>query len=155
LADKELKEESNLAPQTKQGTGVDIFISYSWADKDRVRSLKQILENANYKCWIDDGQLHGGQEMFAKIDDGIDTAKVFLACVSDNYGGSKNCKREVSLATHRSKLIIPVIISSCSVFPPRGDMGPVLAGKLYIDLRDDTLLVENSSQLISAIAQSL
>jgi len=34
-------------------------------------------------------------------------------------------------------------------------MGPLLAGKLYIDLRDENLLAANSSQLLSAIAQSI
>jgi len=156
LAERELKEENSLSNVVaKPTTGIDIFISYSWADKDRVRALKQILDNSNYKSWIDDGKLHGGLQLFDEIDQGISAAKVFLSCVSDNYGGSKNCKQEILLATHRSKLIIPVIISTCSVFPPRGDMGPLLAGKLYIDLRDENLLATNSSQLLSAIAQSI
>jgi len=34
-------------------------------------------------------------QLFAIIDEGLSNAKVVLACVSNIYGSSENCKREV------------------------------------------------------------
>jgi len=156
IAKKEHKElDSKPTGQETNTSRIDVFISYSWADKDAVKRLKEILESSKLKCWIDDGKMHGGNQLFAEIEQGISSAYIFLACISDSYGNSENCKREVLLATDRKKLIIPVIISQCNPYPPRGDMGPLLAGKLYIDMRDSQLLVNNSDQLIRAVTQSL
>jgi len=98
--------------------------------------------------------MQGGSHLFAEIDDGISDSKVFVACCSNNYGSSVNCQREINLACDRKKLIIPVLISNCDPWPPKG-VGPLLTGKIYIDLSTDEKFEKNILQLVTTINQSL
>jgi len=132
-----------------------IFISYCWANKLLVRTLYDILTEKGFGCWIDDGNMRGGSQLFGEIDNGISDCKVFISCCSNNYGLSVNCRREVNLASQRKKLIIPVLISTCDPWPPKGEMGPLLAGTIYIDLSSEEKFRKNIEQLIAAINQSL
>ena len=72
-----------------------IFLSYQWGMQDEVKLLKQHLNMAGYECWMDIGQMGGGDKLFAKIDNGIRAAKVIICCVTEKYAQSPNCNREV------------------------------------------------------------
>jgi len=133
----------------------DIFLSYCWANKQTVQKLHNILKEKGFSCWIDDNVMQGGSQLFEKIDDGISQCKVFVACCSNNYGSSVNCQRELLLATDRKKLIIPAIVAPCEPWPPKGQMGPLLAGKLYVDLSTEEKFEKIFEQLITAVSQSL
>jgi len=99
--------------------------------------------------------MQGGSQLFGEIDNGISDCQVFIACCSNNYGASINCKREVNLASDRKKLIIPILVPTCDPWPPKGEMGPLLAGKIYIDLSNEENFNKNVEQLTSALTQSL
>jgi len=78
-----------------------------------------------------------------------------MACISNQYASSENCRREINLANERKKLIVPVWIAPIDPWPPRGEMGPLLAGKLYIDLSTEEKLKSVNEQLVSALKQSI
>jgi len=132
-----------------------IFISYCWANKQNVRKLYDILTNNGFNCWLDDQKMQGGSQLFGEIDNGISDCKVFLSCCSNAYGASVNCQRELLLATDRKKLIIPTLVAICDPWPPKGQMGPLLAGKIYVDLSSDEKFEKTIGQLVIAINQSL
>ena len=73
-----------------------VFISYQWGVQDEVKLLKQHLNMAGFECWLDVGQMGGGDKLFAKIDNGIRAANVVICCVTEKYAKSPNCNREVS-----------------------------------------------------------
>jgi len=62
---------------------------------------------------------------------------------------------DVSLANDRNKLIIPVLIANCEPWPPQGEMAPLLAGKIYVDLSSDEKFEKNIERLIAAINQGV
>jgi len=133
----------------------DIFISNCWANKPTVKKLQNILEQKGFNCWIDDNMMQGGSQLFGEINDGISDSKVFVSCVSNSYSSSVNCQRELLLATDRKKFVIPVLVGPCDPWPPKGQVGPLLAGKLYVDLSTEEKFDKTVEQLIIAIEQSI
>ncbi|XP_046543974.1 uncharacterized protein LOC124254141 [Haliotis rubra] len=109
----------------------DIFISYQWGKQPEVQLLQRHLVSAGYSCWLDIGQMGGGDKLFEKIDRGIRAATVVLCCVTDKYAGSPNCNREVNLAVTLGKPIIPLLLEKCT-WPPAGSMGPIFSEYLFI-----------------------
>ena len=63
--------------------------------QNEVKLLKQHLQMAGFECWMDIGQMGGGDKLFNKIDDGIRAAKVVISCTTEKYAKSPNCNREV------------------------------------------------------------
>ena len=74
-----------------------VFISYQWGFQNEVKLLKHHLNMAGYECWLDVGQMGGGDKLFAKIDNGIRGAKIVICCVTEKYAQSPNCNREVGI----------------------------------------------------------
>jgi len=155
LANTSKIDKDKDVPSTDSPKKNEIFLSYSWANKQQVKKLNATLVQKGFSCWIDEGQMQGGTQLFGAIDNGISDCKVFLACCSNNYGSSVNCQRELLLATDRNKIIIPIIVGPCDPWPPKGQMGPLLAGKLYVDLSTDEKFEKTVDQLIAAINQVL
>ena len=112
-----------------------VFLSYQWGSQKAVMKLKTNLEQAGYSCWMDIGQMGGGDKLFAKIDAGIRGAKVIVACMNKAYSQSDNCSREVQLAISTGKPLIPLQMEK-QTWPPEGALGPIMSEYLYIRFFD-------------------
>ena len=55
-----------------------VFLSYQWEAQDQVRSLRDHLERLGYACWMDVGQMGGGDHLNAKIEEGLRNCKVSM-----------------------------------------------------------------------------
>jgi len=141
-----IKKTTDFLSDTK----IKIFISYCWADSEIVHELYYYL-SMNFDCWIDIHNMKTGSELFNEIEQSITSTRVFIACCSNHYSKSVNCNRELSLASERKKLIFPVRIGVCDMWPPTGAMGPLLTGKLYVDLSTKELYSSTISQLVRAL----
>jgi len=53
--------------------------------------------------------------------------------VTDSYCKSENCQREATLADSRRKPILPLLLEPI-LWPPEGQLGPIFAKLLYIDM---------------------
>ena len=53
-----------------------VFLSYQWDIQDEVKELRNYLELVGFQCWMDMGQIGGGELLYEKIDHGIRNAKV-------------------------------------------------------------------------------
>ncbi|XP_072025629.1 LOW QUALITY PROTEIN: uncharacterized protein [Amphiura filiformis] len=119
-------QESDLAPPS-------VFISYNWGIQDDVKILRDYLERAGFPCWMDIGQMGGGDSLYSKIYEGIRSAKVVLACVTPKYITSECCNREINLADLLKKPIIPIVFNSVP-WPPPGGMGLIMSTLIYVDM---------------------
>uniref|UniRef100_A0ABM0M4J8 Uncharacterized protein LOC102810009 n=1 Tax=Saccoglossus kowalevskii TaxID=10224 RepID=A0ABM0M4J8_SACKO len=99
-----------------------VFISYQWDHQSEVKTLKEHLEMAGYECWMDIGQMGGGDKLYEKIDEGLRGAKIVLSMCSEKYSHSKNCNHEMSLANLLNKPIVPILLEDID-WPPAGPMG--------------------------------
>lgn len=77
-----------------------MFLSYQWGVQNEVKLLQQHLRMAGFECWMDIGQMGGGDKLFEKIDNGIRGAKVIISCTTEKYAKSPNCNREVHIQTY-------------------------------------------------------
>ncbi|XP_052098985.1 uncharacterized protein LOC127733711 [Mytilus californianus] len=108
-----------------------VFLSYQWGHQDEVKLIRNHLQMAGYECWMDIGQMGGGDKLFEKIDSGIRGAKVIICCVSEKYAQSPNCNREVNLSVSLGKPMIPLLMEKMG-WPPKGSMGPIFSEYLFV-----------------------
>ncbi|CAG2243082.1 unnamed protein product [Mytilus edulis] len=108
-----------------------VFLSYQWGHQDEVKLIRNHLQMAGYECWMDIGQMGGGDKLFEKIDNGIRGAKVIICCVSEKYAKSPNCNREVNLSVNLGKPMIPLLMEKMA-WPPKGSMGPIFSEYLFV-----------------------
>ncbi|MGO4882325.1 MAG: toll/interleukin-1 receptor domain-containing protein [Bryobacteraceae bacterium] len=58
------------------------FISYSHADKTFARRLHDALQVQGIRCWLDEKELHPGDDISDNVDHGIRESDKFLLCCS-------------------------------------------------------------------------
>jgi hypothetical protein len=112
-----------------------VFISYQWNSQAMVSQLKGRLEEAGYSCWMDVGQMGGGQDLYSKVDKGIRGAKVILCCMNQEYAKLDTCVGQVNLAISTGKPFIPLQMEK-QTWPPEGALGPLMSEYLFIRFFD-------------------
>ena len=66
----------------------DVFLSHSAKDKAVVRPLAERLRKDGLKVWFDEWVLKPGDSIPAKIEEGLERARVLVLCMSANPFGS-------------------------------------------------------------------
>ncbi|XP_052777380.1 uncharacterized protein LOC128214780 isoform X2 [Mya arenaria] len=111
-----------------------VFISYQWDSQDEVKALRDRLERSGLTCWMDIGQLGGGDHLYTKIDEALRSCKAVISCVSPKYIVSHHCSRELSLADLLRKPIIPIMMEQ-TIWPPPGGMALIFSQLVYINMK--------------------
>ncbi|XP_052258332.1 uncharacterized protein LOC127863023 isoform X2 [Dreissena polymorpha] len=111
-----------------------VFLSYQWDSQDEVKGLRSQLEKSGFTCWMDIGQIGGGDHLYAKIDEAIRNCKAVICCVTPKFTTSQLCMKELSLADLLRKPIIPVMIEH-TIWPPPGGMALILSQLVYINMK--------------------
>jgi len=112
---------------------VSIFISYSTADGDAVRTLVSDLEFARQQVWLDQ-DLTGGDAWWAKILEQIRKADVFVLALSDKSLRSKPCQAEITYARALGIPILPIQISEVESYR----VDPIFSMQM-VDYREPTV----------------
>ncbi len=55
---------------------LQVFISYHWDNQEEVLLLRSSLDRAGISCWMDVGQMGGGDRLYAEIYKGIHSCQV-------------------------------------------------------------------------------
>jgi hypothetical protein len=109
----------------------DVFVSHSAKDKPIVRELAARLKNDGLGIWLDEEQIEPGDNVPAKIEEGLRSSRVLLLCMSANAFSSDWAQLESQTFTFRD----PLNKERCFV-PLRLDDAPIegsLAQFRYID----------------------
>lgn len=80
-----------------------IFISHASKDDDTVKRLREILELHGELPWVDSRELTGGDDLNAKIESSIRTARHFLVVISIDALSSEWVQREVAIALEETQ----------------------------------------------------
>ncbi|XP_076441170.1 uncharacterized protein LOC143280419 [Babylonia areolata] len=111
-----------------------VFLSYQWEAQDQVRSVRDHLERHGFACWMDVGQMGGGDHLNAKIEEGLRNCKVVVACLTPRYVVSQLCTRELCLADLLCRPIVPVMLHPVP-WPPPGPLALLLSQLVYISMK--------------------
>ncbi|KAJ3081601.1 hypothetical protein HK102_002238, partial [Quaeritorhiza haematococci] len=107
------------------------------------RSIARFVKEAGYPIWIDHEQMSGGNPLFEDIAKGLLTASCVIACISDEYAKSDNCRMEFLYASKTLKLpIIPVIVGEGTRSWEQSVIGLIIASLLYIDCSDSNVNID-------------
>lgn len=125
----------------------DVFMSHSSKDKDVVRSLAERLMGDGLRVWFDEWEIHPGDSIPARIEEGLEHSRVLILCMSSNSFGSDWAQLESSTFRFRDPLN-----KKRRFIPLRLDDAPIkgsLAQLLYINWKEEnreqayTKLLEN------------
>ena len=92
-------------------TNFDVFLSYQWDIKPKIRSLYKILtEEYNLKVWMDDHELNPSGNLYDQLVTGLKSSKYFLCFITKKYSESKDCKFEIEYASNLNAKIIVIMM---------------------------------------------
>ncbi|MBZ5688420.1 MAG: toll/interleukin-1 receptor domain-containing protein [Acidobacteriia bacterium] len=121
------------------------FVSYSRADTDFVLRLCQDLRAAGASIWLDQLDIHPGEEWDQAIERGLSECGRMLVVLSPQSVSSQNVLDEIGYALSKKKSIIPVLYRDCEI--------PYRLNRLeYVDFR--TAYDERLKDLLLAIGDA-
>ena len=99
-----------------------VFISHSSKDKPAVEVLARALSERGIEAWFDKWMIGPGDDIVAKINDGLEQAGAGLIVFSAHSDESRWVKAEVDYLTYariqESKVLIPVCVGQDAYVPP-------------------------------------
>jgi len=93
-----------------------VFISYAYANSDKVLPTVAAMKNSNINLWYDEGIVAGSEWPEFIAEKVVDCHK-FVLFVSNAYLNSQNCKRELNFAISRKKDILSIFLEDVQLSP--------------------------------------
>jgi hypothetical protein len=107
----------------------DIFLSFSYADKELCLRIYDQLLKDDFRVWYDQEETFGTpMDTKGKI---IDECEYMIICTSDTYKQNCYCRCEAHYAFGRHCQIIPLIVTPN--YRPDGWLTRIISGKIHID----------------------
>lgn len=106
---EELKNESSVIGQNS-----NIFISYSRKDQDQASAICELLNKNGISYWIDKEGKYSGSNFKGVLVEQIKKSVVVLFLSSQNSNQSPNVIKEIGVAVHYLKPIIPIRLDAYS-----------------------------------------
>lgn len=127
----------------------DFFLSYRRTDQALARSLAGALEGRGVRVWWDD-RIEGGEDWREAIVTSLEASDALVILFSDACNSSKQLRKELAVADHLDKQIIPVLIEPTV---PRGHFLYELASLNWLQIYPDpaSKVEELSDRLVSEL----
>jgi formylglycine-generating enzyme required for sulfatase activity len=91
------------------------FFSYARKDSAFVLRLAKELREVGVNLWLDQLDILGGQRWDRAVEDALQTCQGMIAVLSPEALASHNVMDEVSYALEERKIIIPILLRSCTI----------------------------------------
>ena len=91
----------------------DVFISYNWDIKDKVKDLhnKLLVENSALVIWRDEYEIkNNDKDLSEQLASAIKRSKIIICFITEKYINSKNCKCEFNYSIQLGKRIIVLLL---------------------------------------------
>ncbi len=132
---------------------MDAFISYSSDDREKATRLVKQLQVNGLSIWFDEDQIYPGDDLIARMRDGISECRHYVLCLSPSFGKKPPqswVKLEMRMAmlkenSRMATCIIPVRIKSGGGLPVE------LSGRAYADLSSTSRWEKNITKLIHVL----
>ena len=118
------------ASQAAVRPGPDIFLSYRRSDRELAAELVAVLERRGPSVWWD-ADIAGGEDWRDTIVEQMSAARCLVIVFSEACNTSKQLKKELAVADHLDKEVIPVLIEPTE---PRGFFLYELASRQWISI---------------------
>jgi small GTP-binding protein len=132
----EAKKKGATLLMTNDQFRFDVFLSHSSRDKSVVLYIAERMRADGLRVWLDAWEIHPGDSIPAKIEEGLEHSRVLVFCMSKNAFGAEWAQLESGTFRFRDPLN-----RERRFIPVRLDMAPIpssLAQFLYIEwARDD------------------
>ena len=133
----------------------DIFISYNWDVKEKVKKLyKELTQNQNLKVWMDDYEI-GPNRLVEELSYAISNSTIFLCCITKKYSESENCKDEIDYAKNLKKNIIVLMFERIPI-AELGGVGFIIGPKVRFNCYKEPQIFDNwSGDLFNSIIEAV
>ena len=107
-AQKQVNESQSNSVAPSANLPSHVMISYNTASRELCLKVKEKLEAAGHKVWIDVNDIHGSS--LNAMAEAVEKSYVVLICITEKYRQSVNCQAEAQYAFKLNKPIIPLIM---------------------------------------------
>ncbi|HEX7331150.1 MAG TPA: toll/interleukin-1 receptor domain-containing protein [Pyrinomonadaceae bacterium] len=94
-----------------QDSQFDVYLCHSSKDKAIVRPLAEQLRNDGLRVWFDEWEIKRGDNIPAKIEEGLEHSRLLVLCMSANAFGSDWAELE-SQTGFAQKVILALFASA-------------------------------------------
>lgn len=130
----------------------DIFLSYSRTDTDLMLRVKDELETAGFRVWIDQTELDPGTHSWTSaIETAIDTCGCVVVVLSPTAKKSQWVREEMDYARSQDKKIFGALAKG----KPNNALPFGYSTLQYVDLTNETNFDAEMHKLVAAIAKYL
>jgi hypothetical protein len=94
---------------------ITYFFSYAREDSETALKLAKDLRSVGASLWVDQLDILGGRRWDRAVEEALQACHGMLAVLSPESVGSTNVMDEVSYALEEGKLVVPILLRSCTI----------------------------------------
>ncbi len=130
----------------------DVFVSYRRTDKEFVERFVSALENQGPEVWWD-ADIGGGEDWRDSIVENLVDSDCLVIVFSESCNASKQLVKELAVADHLNKVVIPVKIDDSE---PTGSFLYELAWRNWVNVHPDPMskLDDAAAHIVASLKEA-